>query len=714
MAKYFTQNFVCSVFLIAAIAGNSAQAYQASASSSDKEAELLAVLRSESPEAEKALACKGLAIYGSESAVPELAKLLPNPQLSSWARIALEAIPGEVSDAALRDAAESLQGRLLVGVINTISFRRDEKAVDSLIAKLKNSDNEVAAAAAVALGNIGNAAATSALRAALAEAPVEQRSAIAEGCILCAERLYNADNSVAATEIYDEVRKSDVPMQRVIEGTRGAILARKQNGIPLLMETFRSADKKMLQLALGTVREFPGAEVDKALAAELANTPAERAALLIQAMADRPATVLLPVVLQSAEKGDKIVRLSAINALQRVGDDTCLSSLLKIATAADEELAAAAQQTLAVLPGEQVNREIGAMLPTAEGDEYRVLLQLVGQRRIDNVVEDVEKALSSSDAGVRSAALVALGETVSLKQMPVLVSQVVRPGHAEDLLVAKLALKAASVRMPDRDACATELAAALNRSPDAAKTTLLETLTDVGGDKALQTLAMAAKSSDPVQQDAGSRLLGTWNSVAAAPVLLDLAKTGPAEKYRVRAMRGYLGLARKFAMPDEQRTEMCQNAFDTTRRIAEHQLALDVLKLHPSKAGLKLSIDATKMPGLKADATAAATVIAQKLGSKGVDVSQLMSGIGLDKVKLEIVKAEYGAGAQQKDVTDVLRKQASDSPLISLAASGYNANFGGDPAPGVVKQLKVKYRIDGKDGEMVFAENALILLSIPK
>ena len=88
--------------------------------------------------------------------------------------------------------------------------------------------------------------------------------------------------------MYDEIRKADVPKQRIIEATRGAILARNEKGIPLLMEQFRSPDKKMFQLALGTVREFPGSQVDKALSAELDTaTSANRAALIIRAMADR-------------------------------------------------------------------------------------------------------------------------------------------------------------------------------------------------------------------------------------------------------------------------------------------------------------------------------------------------------------------------------------------------------------------------------------------
>ena len=106
--------------------------------------------------------------------------------------------------------------------------------------------------------------------------------------------------------------------------------------------------------------------------------------------------------------------------------------------------------------------------------------------------------------------------------------------------------------------------------------------------------------------------------------------------------------------------------------------------------------------------------MAQKLGAKGIDVSQLLTRAGLEKVKLEIVKAEYGAGATQKDVTASLRKQAGDLPLISLSSSSYNQSFGGDPLPGKVKQLKIQYRINDKAGEVSLAENAIIILPIPK
>ena len=682
--------------------------------SSNKESELIALLRSDAQPGDKAIACKKLAIYGSSEAVPELAKLLTNEDLASWARIALEAIPGSAADEALRKSLDSLKGKLLVGTINSIGVRHDAAAVEALTTRLTDADADVASAAAVALGHIGNDAAAKALRPQLAAADAKVRSAAAEGCVLCAERLQAAGRSAEATELYDAVRRAQVPKQRILEATRGAILARKDEGIALLLEQVRSPDKAMFQLALSTARELPGDKIDQALAAELGRAAPDRAALLLAAMTDRPETVVLPAVLQAAGSGPKAVRLAALGALGRVGDASCVAPLVQIATDADADLAKAAKAALAELPSERANAEIVARLSKAQGPAYPVLIEVVGQRRIEATPE-LLKAAGNSDAAVRRAALAALGETVALANLSVLIDQVVSPKSADDAQVAQQALRAACVRMPQREECADQLAKAIDRSPVETKIVLLQILGAMGGGKALQTVGTAAKSGEPQLQDTGTRLLGEWMTVDAAPVLLELAKADPAQnKYQGRALRGYLRLARQFVMPEDQRAEICRNALAICRQPAEQKLVLDVLKRHPTIDALKLSVRIMQTPELKPEATSVAMAIAQKLGGKDANARQVLAQAGLDKVKLEIVKAEYGAGATQKDVTEVLRKQAGDLPLISLPADGYNASFGGDPLPGTPKQLKVQYRINDKLGEALFAENEMILLPMPK
>ena len=679
--------------------------------SAAKEKELIIVLQTGAPP-EKAIACKQLAIHGSKAAVPELAKLLADEQLASWARIALEAIPDPAADEALRKGLEPLKGRLAIGTINSIGVRRDAGAIAPLTARLKDQDAAVASAAAVALGRVGNPAATQTLRQSLAGAPAGVRSAVAEGCILCAERLMADGKGKEAAEIYDEVRRADVPKPRKLEATRGAILARKTDGIPLLIEQLNSPDKGFLNIGLTAARELPGREVADALAAELARTSADRAALLLYAMADRKDSVVSPAVLAAMKGGDKEVQIAAITVVGRSGDASSVATLLELATAADAELAQAAIAALGTLPGEKVNAEIAARLPQADGKSLSVLIETVGQRRIPATAALV-KSLANADPAIRSAALKALGETIGPKELSVLIGEVLAPKNPDDAKVAGRALQAACVRMADREACAAELAAAIPRAALPAKKDLLTVLGAMGGPKALATIAATMNGGDEELQDAGSRLLGEWMTADAAPVLLEQAKTASGDKYQVRAMRAYIRIARQFAMPDKQRSEMCQRALEAAGRADEQKLILAVLERYPTIDNLKIAIKATEVPGLKEDAGRTALVVAQKMKGDPAEAKELLAKIGLEPLKVEIVKAEYGAGATQRDVTAALQKQARGLTVITLTAP-YNDVFGGDPIPGTAKQLKVQYRINGKAGEATFAENAVIELPNPK
>ncbi len=365
------------------------------------------------------------------------------------------------------------------------------------------------------------------------------------------------------------------------------------------------------------------------------------------------------------------------------------------------------------MPGDKASADIIALLPRSEGKTLAALIEVIGQRRID-ATPALLKAAEHRDAAIRTAALTALGETVGQKNLHSLIAAAVAPKNPQDAAVALEALCAACVRMPDREACAAELGAAITKAPVAAKVNLLETLGAMGGPKALTTIAAAMKGSDEQLQDAGSRVLGEWMTVDAAPVLLDLAKNASGEKYQVRALRGYIRLARQFAMPDLQRAEMCRRALEAARRPDEQKLVLAVLERYPNVETLKVAVKATDSPAVKDDARRVALAIFQKAGGSSAEARELLAKLGIDSVKLEITKAEYGAGSKQKDVTDVLRKLAGELPMIMLPSASYNDCLGGDPAPGDKKELRVEYRINGKPGQASFAENALIVLPLPK
>lgn len=118
-------------------------------------AELIAIVKDPAAsEYAKAKACQRLAVIGGKSAVAPLAALLEHPRLSHYARYALEPNPDPAADDALRAALGKLQGKLLVGVINSIAQRRDRGAISALARLRFHEDREVAGAAEAALARI--------------------------------------------------------------------------------------------------------------------------------------------------------------------------------------------------------------------------------------------------------------------------------------------------------------------------------------------------------------------------------------------------------------------------------------------------------------------------------------------------------------------------------------------------------------------------------
>lgn len=550
------------------------------------EQQLIEQLRS-APPAGKAIACKQLAIYGGKAAVPELAKLLSDEHLASWSRIALEAIPDPSADTTLIAAADRLQGKLLVGVINSIGARRSAQAVDQLTERLKDGDVEVASAAAVALGKIGGDQAIHALREAFPTAKPALRSAIAEGDILCAERLLADGNQDAAADVYDVIRKADLPKQRILEATRGAILARGDQGISLLVEQLKSPDKVMFQMALSTSRELPGNKVVEALSEQLADAAPERAPSIIYAIGDREGSVLPSTVLDAATTGDVQTRLAAIEVVGRLGDASAVPALLEIAVESDKELSQAATNALAQLPGKDVDAEIVKRVSDADSNVLPVLFDAIGQRRIGATALLV-RGLDHPDTAVRHAALRALGATAAPQDLAIFIAQVIKPKDAADAEVAWQALETASIRMPDRESAAAVLASQMPHAGTAVKARLLPILGEMGGKTALETVAKAAKSDDAQLQDAGTRVLGEWMTPDAAAPLYAIASSKD-HKYKTRALRGYLRIARQLNLPDAWRLAMCRKALAIAERAEERELALEAMKRCPSAEAVELA-----------------------------------------------------------------------------------------------------------------------------
>jgi HEAT repeat protein len=186
------------------------------------ESRLAAVLATEVSRDAKDVVCRRLRIVGSAASVPALAKLLSHEENAHMARFALERIPAEEAAAALRDALPKLKGELKIGVISSLSNRRDAASVPALSKLLGESDAAVAAAAAHALGNIRTAEAAKALAEAKAS-DADVKRATTDASLACAEALIAQGKKNEALAVYKRYAGADQPKHVRLAATRGML-----------------------------------------------------------------------------------------------------------------------------------------------------------------------------------------------------------------------------------------------------------------------------------------------------------------------------------------------------------------------------------------------------------------------------------------------------------------------------------------------------------
>ncbi len=579
------------------------RAQTATVDSAAEIARLHAVLQSGASRFEKITACKRLAAIGASQSVPLLASMLGDEQLSHAARIGLEAITDPSAAAALRDAVPNLEGELLVGTVNSIGARRDQEAV-TVLAELLNGKQapQVFAAAAIALGKIATPSAVQELLKALESAPEIGRTALGQGCLMAADNNLREGNLDAAVAICDRLLETSLPAHLRLSAQRVALLARKPLDTDRLARLLSADSDDAFAMALIVAREFPGNDITRVLTQHLAQLPVDRQALLITLLGDRGDTSALPAVLKSAESDHVSLRVSAIRALGRLGNASVVPLLLNAAGEPDEAVADAARNALVLMNDPAVDQQI---LRGAEGNRGASLVlfyDLIGRRRIVDGVPLLLQGADGNDLATRLAAIRALGKTIPATQLDTLTQRLISATNPDELAAVKEALQTSCIRLADSETCARKIVACLPKTSGELRHSLYDLLGIVGGSTALEAMAKASAESDPELQDTVTRVLGQWMSPDAAPVLLEIASQSDQEKFRIRALRGYMRIVRQFDVPSGQRVVMCRQAMSLAERKEEKLLVLETLPRMPSAESLSIAVSQLESTEVKRQA----------------------------------------------------------------------------------------------------------------
>jgi hypothetical protein len=638
MRKLFTTSLLAlAVAALFAAASARAQDVQAIITSDD-EAFLIETIEKPGDEPQdilvKNVACKRLAVIGTEKAIPALAAMLPYEKLSFSARYALESMPYEACDAALAQAANELTGLQLVGVVDTIGVRGKAESVPQLkeLGAKYADDVLVTKAIYAAMGMIGSEDAAAYLadeaNKDFSGADFLLKRGLGDGILYAADKFVKAGNAARAAELYALLAKPDFPSFVQAAGLyRWIVTVGPEDAAAKIVATLKTSDALKVSAAIKSIRELnddSGVAAVNALVAAFGDFSEATQVRVARAIGDRKddgarqaANALL---LKIANDGSNALKVAAAQALAKNGVNQVAAFETLAGNTAnfdDAELSDAIVAMAAEFEADDFDAawkeicadDFGATL--AKSDNLALAYMKIAElRRTAEAGKTLVTVAETKEGALRDGALSALSEIVSLDSLDLLVQAL--DGETDDAKVDWL-LRAALTRLPRED-CAAKVASLFNDADLENKLKILPLLKQIGGGTALMAVANAC-GGDTL--DKATQILGEWNTPEDAEILaeicLTIAKQTNDPKYHARGIRGYVRVARQFELPLATKIAMCKTAFETAQRPEDKALIFEVFKRRIEAENVAAALEYAQYPEYKEAACEAAVFVAEKI-----------------------------------------------------------------------------------------------------
>ncbi len=492
----------------------------------------------------KTEACKFLCVIGGEASQAPLVSLLKDEKVAEIAVLALTHYPAS-ADKALREALPGARGRGAVAIAGLLGERRDRDAVAPLSAFAAGGDAQAIDAAAMALGNIGTPDAAAALEKLRAAKPV--RLSALMGSLRCAYRLAEDGKNAEADALCEKLLEPAYPLHV----RRGAFLKRCElapaNQAALILALLKSGPADIKSAAIARVAAITDrTEADKVLAAMPTLNPNEQA-LLISALGRMTAAWVRPAVLAAASSQDTGIRLAALAALARVGDDSCVPTIVAaVKKTGDDREKAIGLAALRDVPGDAAGAAILSAAQAAEGAHKADLISVLADRGVAAAVPLMQAASDAPEAVVRRAALRGFAFLSGADTLPSLIQMFLARVGDPSAADFERAIVILSDKVDPPAARADLLIKEWEARPDPAiRGALARVLGAVATDAALEKLQKAMDETQPQVRDAAIRALIAWPDNRALPAIEGIARNSQDDRYRILAIRGISTMERK-------------------------------------------------------------------------------------------------------------------------------------------------------------------------
>ncbi len=508
---------------------------------------------------------------GKDDAVACLEKYLHDKQLSGPAARALAEISTPASEKVLLNALSNTKDSVQLSLIEALGYARYKPAVSSL-SLAKTEQQDLRKVVLYALARIGDPSSASLLQSAVQKAnyTVDNTEALAAYLLFLHQLAANGNSAggeSAATKLLNDANAAK-ELQTKIAALRLLVDIKKEKSLPLLYKAMQDDNIEYRAAALSFASKFRSPGSDKQWLQTLSSVSPAAQVQVINYLAQSSKEALLPAMLNLLKDKNKDVRIAAIAAAQKTGQQNALPDLLDVMKKGDTDEIASVKNSILLMKGDKVTTMITSELKSMPASAKVALIEVLASREADHSFNDVLAQLNSSGISVHRAAVEALPSLVKQQDLPKLFS-LLNTAKAEDVNPLQQAVISASAEIRTK-----VVIEEMKSVPKEKQLLYFNVLAAIGGDDALNALQSAFETGDEQTKTAAVAALSNANGAKAARMLLHIAEPNNAN-YSQAALNGYIDIIRRSSFPDDEKLLMLKEAMRLAQNDAQKKNILE-------------------------------------------------------------------------------------------------------------------------------------------
>ena len=516
------------------------------------EESIIQFLTTDATWASKQFVCRELSVIGSEKAVSVLTEMLSNEQTSDMARYALERIPDDKVDEALIQSLDSENKNIKIGIINTLGVRECRKAASKIAELIKSEDQDIAIAAATALGSIKGDESIKYLTDEFNNPSIEIQNAVYNSYLLCVDE-YAVTNPQEANIMYRELFQKDVTVP-VQQAAFVGYINTSQNKGEVIYNSIIRQDEVLKYIAISKIRELPTNYDITKFAKLLPKLSDENQIQLLSVMEDRAEIDSKEYVLDALNSKETLVRIASLKVLSNLGDGSDVLTIAAIASRSNGDEKRAARECLDLMSNKDVNKVIAASISKADDNLKLELIRTTSERGAISSFEIILENTKSKNRKIRTSSYLALAEITTEKTLPILINNLYNLSFENDRKRMEKTILKVLTKYQSEEITNILLSHIANYESVENKASSLKLLGYTNNKEALKALRKNINSDNDKIKIAAIEGISSWSSPEPLYDLLEVTENAKNNRVKQPALEGFINFI-----------DMDQNLSDTVK-----------------------------------------------------------------------------------------------------------------------------------------------------